>query len=256
MSLNEPILAEIDGEVGMLTLNRAHVHNAMDSTMADHAVRILESWRADASIRAVIVAAAGANFCIGQDADSLRRCLDGGEPCCRREFGANRRLFDALAGLGRPSIARIQGAAYGPGLGLVAACDLAVATYDAHFAVQETRLGLSPGPLAGVFADAVGVRAARRYLMSGERFSAVQALRIGLVHEIVPGENELDEAVRELAHALLGGAPQALAGSRIIESPDAALEAQVTSAATVEARVGINAFLESRAAPWDPRRRM
>ena len=111
----------------------------------------------------------------------------------------------------KPTLARVHGPAFGTGVGLIAACDIAIATYDAQFALTETKLGLLPSVISPYLVHAVGERHARRYLLTAERFSAAEAYRLGLVHEVVPGDDELDEAIGELVDRLIRNAPNALA---------------------------------------------
>ena len=170
-------------------------------------------------------------------------------------------LMRTLNELSKPTIARVHGPAFGGGVGLIAACDIALATYDAQFALTEVKLGILPAVVAPYLMAAIGERQCRRYLLSAERFSAAEAYRIGLVHEIVPGEEELDEAIGEIIESLLKNGPNAQAECkallRIIAGQpidDATVEETTQRAAIVrstpEGHEGLSAFLEKRKPNW------
>ena len=171
------------------------------------------------------------------------------------------RLMRTLNELSKPTIARVHGPAFGGGVGLIAACDIALATYDAQFALTEVKLGILPAVVAPYLMAAIGERQCRRYLLSAERFSAAEAYRIGLVHEIVPGEEELDEAIGEIIDSLLKNGPNAQAECkallRIVAGQpidDATVEETTQRAAIVrstpEGHEGLSAFLEKRKPNW------
>jgi methylglutaconyl-CoA hydratase len=170
-------------------------------------------------------------------------------------------MLHRLSTLPKPTVARVQGSAYGGGVGLIAACDIAVATFDAQFALSEVKLGLIPATISPHVIAAIGERHARRYMLTAERFSAAEAYRLGLVHEMVPDEAGLDEAVGQIVDALLGNGPAALAECKDLvravtnHAIDAALIADTARRiarvrASEEGREGVAAFLEGRKADW------
>jgi methylglutaconyl-CoA hydratase len=126
--------------------------------------------------------------------------------------------MSTLNELSKPTIARVQGAAYGGGVGLIAACDIAVGTYDAVFSLSEVKLGIVPAVISPYVLAAIGERYSRRYMLTAERFSAAEAYRIGLLHELVPGEEQLDEAIAEILDSLLANGPQAQAECKDADS--------------------------------------
>jgi methylglutaconyl-CoA hydratase len=170
-------------------------------------------------------------------------------------------MLHLLNDLKKPTVARVQGPAYGGGLGLVAACDIAIATFDAQFALTEVKLGIIPAVISPYVIGAIGERKARRYMLTAERFSAAEAYRIGLVHEIVPGEAELDEAVGEIVDALLANGPLALGECKALikavanrpidqEVIDDTAKRIARVRASDEGREGMAAFLEKRKPSW------
>jgi methylglutaconyl-CoA hydratase len=172
-------------------------------------------------------------------------------------------LLQALAGLSKPTIARVHGPAYGGGVGLVACCDIAVAAVGATFALSEAKLGLIPATIGPYVVEAMGARAARRYMLTGERFEAAEAYRVGLVHDLAPSVEALDERVNDLLGALMLAGPhaqkavkaliRAIAHRSIDERVIAdTAERIATVRASDEAREGVAAFLGKRSPAWVP----
>jgi methylglutaconyl-CoA hydratase len=170
-------------------------------------------------------------------------------------------LMATLNQLSKPTIARVQGPAYGGGVGLIAACDIAVGTYDAVFSLSEVKLGIVPAVISPYVIAAIGERYCRRYMLTAERFSAAEAYRLGLLHEVVPGEEQLDEAIAELLDSLLANGPQAqaecktliraVAGQPIDDETIAETAQCITRIrASAEGREGLAAFLEKRQPNW------
>lgn len=209
-----PLLAEIDGDgVGWLTLNRPDVHNAFDDTLIATLAEALEGFGANPIVRAVVLTAAGRSFSAGADLNWMRRMAG---------FSFQQNVADAevLGGLLRtldtlpkPTVAMVQGPAFGGGVGLAAACDIVVAADTARFALTEVRLGLVPGTISPYVLAAIGARQARRYMVTGEAFDAAEAMRIGLVHRVVPGA-ALRPVVDEVLATLAGNGPEAMAATK------------------------------------------
>lgn len=194
------ILTEVDQGVGIVTLNRPERQNTLDIVVATELMQALARMGADPAVRVVVLSSTGKHFCAGSAQDRpMAERLD--------------EMLDWLARLPKPTVARIQGPVGGSGAGLVAACDIAVASFDARFALSEGTPGTSPPALPHLIA-AIGERRARRYLLTGESLSASEAYRIGLVHEIVPDEEGLDLAVGQIVDALLGNNADAMAESK------------------------------------------
>ncbi|MDP2809554.1 MAG: enoyl-CoA hydratase-related protein [Rhodocyclaceae bacterium] len=180
------ILTEVDGGVGIITLNRPERDNALDDAMVAELLHALDGMAGDESVRVVVLSGAGRSFCAGGGT--------GGEAADAQTAAE---MLAGLARLPKPTVARVQGPAGGAGVGLVAACDIAIAAFDAWFAL------VGPDVCPHV-AAAMGERHARRYRLTAERFSAAEAYRIGLIHEMAADEAALDEAVGQIVDAVLG----------------------------------------------------
>jgi methylglutaconyl-CoA hydratase len=241
-----------------LTLNRPERHNALSAPLLDALLGALGELAGDGSVRAVVLTGAGRSFCAGADIGEMRRAADAAPADNEREAARLAAVLHALDTLPRPTVARIQGNAFGGALGLVAACDVAIASDLAVFALTEVRLGIAPAMISPYVLRAIGPRQARRCFLTGERLSAATAERIGLVHQAVPGER-LDAIVGELVADLLQGAPGAQAEcKRLVRhvaghagAPDAELAAWIARLrAAPEGREGLTAFLEKRRPYW------
>jgi methylglutaconyl-CoA hydratase len=171
----------------------------------------IERMAAEPTVRVLVISSTGKSFCAGADLNWMkaRRATAARKTCAIRARLAE--MLRRLAQCPKPTIARVQGPAYGGGVGLVACCDVAIATLDVQFALTEVKLGLIPSVISPHVIAAIGERYARRYMLTAERFSAAEAYRIGLVHEIVVDDAALDEAVGEIVDALLKNGPGALA---------------------------------------------
>ena len=257
----QSILIEIDDSVGILTLNRAERHNALDELLISELTDGLLELTADPRVRLVVLSSTARSFCSGTDPDGLKRMANQSFEEILRETRNFARLMTTLNELPKPTIARVQGPALGGGVGLIAACDIAVATYESHFALTESRLGSLPAVISPYVLAAMGERNCRRYMLSGERFSAAEAYRIGLVHEIVPGEEQLDEAIGEIIDHLLKNGPQAQAECKklvrqIADQPidEATIDETVTCAtrasSSSEGKEGLSAFIGKRKPNW------
>lgn len=246
--------------VARLTLDRPELHNAFDDALIAELARALAEIERDDAVRLAVLGASGRSFSAGADLGWMRRVADRSAAENRRDAESFAAMMQALHRLPKPTIAAVQGPAYGGGVGLIAACDLALAVDGASFALTEVRLGLIPAVIAPYVIAAIGERAARRYFLTGERFGAAEALRLGLVHEVAPPER-LEELVGRRIEDLLAGGPEAQAAAkRLIErvgrAPiDAALIADTAERIArirsgAEAREGIAAFLEKRKPAW------
>jgi methylglutaconyl-CoA hydratase len=242
-------------------LNRPERHNAFDQGLLAELPRCLAQLSQEPAVRAIVLAGRGRSFCAGADLEWMQQQA-------RADYDANledaRRLawmLRSLAQSPKPTIARVHGVALGGGMGLVAACDIAIATTEASFGTTEVRLGLTPSTIAPYVVAAIGERAARRYFLSGERFDANEALRVGLIHEAVAAD-ALDGRLGGLLDALHSAGPQAqahckwlLASLRGHDALDPlVLEQTARSIAEVrrgdEAREGIAAFFAKRKPSW------
>ncbi|GIX29397.1 MAG: methylglutaconyl-CoA hydratase [Burkholderiales bacterium] len=255
------ILLDIDKRgVATLRLNRPEVHNAFDDALIAQLGDALHHLEQDQAVRVVVLAAEGPSFCAGADLQWMRRVAGYTEAQNVEDALKLARVLRRLDALPRPTVARVQGSAFGGGVGLIACCDLAVAARGAQFALSEVRLGLIPATVAPYVVAALGPRQARRYFTTGERFDAETARRLGLVHEVADTP-ALDQAVEGLVAALLQGAPGAqgaakrlvadVAGRGLDEALLLETARRIAAArASAEGREGMAAFLEKRAPRW------
>ncbi len=243
-----------------ITLNRPEIHNAFDDRLIAELTAELTRLGDEAAVRAVVLTGSGKSFSAGADLNWMRRTATYGEAENLADARALAKLMATLNELPKPTIARVNGAALGGGTGLVACCDIVVASAAAVFGTTEVRLGLIPSVIGPYVVAAVGVRQARRLMLTGERIGAVEAARIGLVHEVVEAD-QLDAAVDTILHHLLQGGPDALtAAKRLVQDLagqpigpdliDATAQRIAALRATPEAREGVAAFLAKRPASW------
>lgn len=254
---------EIKDGVATLRMNRPDVHNAFDDALIAALTAELRRLEQLPEARVIVLAANGKSFSAGADLNWMRRMATYSKEENLRDAMALAGLMRTLDGVKKPTIARVQGAAFGGGVGLVACCDIAIASTEAAFSLSEVRLGLIPSVISPYVIAAIGEREARRYFLTAERFDAMEARRIGLVHEVVDSD-ALDEAVAKIAGQLLKGGPQALAAAKKLiadvsrRSMDDALSAETArriAAIRVESegREGLAAFLEKRPPAWTKR---
>src|SRR5882672_11629608 len=259
--MNQVMLqTEIKEGVATMRMNRPDVHNAFDDVLI--AALTAELCRLDQAldVRVIVLAANGKSFSAGADLNWMQRMAKYSEAENLRDAVAMAGLMRTLHGMHKPTIARVQGAAFGGGVGLVACCDIAVAAAEASFSLSEVRLGLIPSVISPYVIAAIGEREARRYFLTAERFGAEEARRIGLVHEVTTSDR-LDEAVKNFTDQLLKGGPNALAAAKkliadVARRPldDALMEETARRIASIrvspEGREGLSAFLEKRPPAW------
>ncbi|MFZ2237123.1 MAG: enoyl-CoA hydratase/isomerase family protein [Dokdonella sp.] len=249
-----------DGGVATIWMNRPDKHNAFDETLIEELTRSALALGADDNVRVVLLAGRGNSFSAGADLDWMRRAADYGYEQNLSDARALAAMLRAIAEMPKPTVARVHGAALGGGMGLVAACDIAIASNNAVFATSEVRFGLIPATIGPYVLRAIGARQAGRYFQTAERIDAATALRIGLVHETVNAD-QLDAKLGELLTALRSGGPEAQAASKRLianvsnASLDDALIADTADRiarirAGDEAKEGIAAFLAKRAPAW------
>ncbi len=248
----ETLLSVSDRGIATLTFNRPDRANSYNATMLDAVAEGFERLGRDSAVRVILLRGAGKHFSAGAAIG------EPGQP--RRTIGEVCSLIEATP---KPTMAVVQGACIGGALALASCCDVIVAGSEAFFSIPEVRLGFAPGPLIGIFARAIGYRALRRYLLSGERFSAEEAHRIGLVQQLCE-TGAIESAVNELTDALLLGAPGASAAAKRLlhqQTPalsfeelrglQSAFEAMASSPEVAEGRA---AFREKRKPAWYPPR--
>lgn len=248
-----------DRGVATLTLNRPDRHNAFDDALIAEMTAVLVDLGRRARVRCVVLTGAGKSFSAGADLAWMRSTAGYSEERNLADARAMARLMHTLDGLPKPTIALVNGAAYGGGVGLVACCDIAIATEQAVFSLSEVKLGLIPAVIGPFVVAAVGARAARRYFQTAERFSAVEAKTLGLVHEVV-GTPFLTAAGEKIVAALLDGGPMAQAAAKdLVRAVDGRPPAEVLDdtarriarlRVSAEGQEGLTAFLEKRPPAW------
>ena len=203
------ILLDIHDHTATLTLNRPERHNAFDDDMLTALLNALQTIKANSEIRLVIIKAAGPSFSAGADLGWMKRMAEYSyaENIKDAELLAN--VMDALANLPQPTLALVLGASFGGGVGLIACCDMALATKDAVFCLSEVKLGLIPAVISPYLVDTLGFKAAKYYSLTAERFDAITAQRLGLINEIVDAD-QLNGRGDILCAALLKNSPAAL----------------------------------------------
>jgi methylglutaconyl-CoA hydratase len=259
--MNQDMLqTDIKDGVATIRMNRPDVHNAFDDALIAGLTAELRRLDALPEARIIVLAANGKSFSAGADLGWMRRMATYSREDNLRDAMALAALMRTLDGMKKPTIARVQGSAFGGGVGLVACCDIAIASTEATFSLSEVRLGLIPSVISPYVMAAIGERAARRYFLTAERFDAAEARRIGLVHEVVDSA-ALDEAMAGMAAHLLKGGPRALAaakkliadiGRRPMDDALSAETARRIAAIRVEneGQEGVAAFLEKRKPDW------
>lgn len=260
--MTSPVLCTVSGTVATLTLNRPGTHNAFDAELIrelDEALAGLEASKP----RAVVLTGAGSTFSAGADLNWMRAMAQAGEHENYGDAMALARCLRRLNNLPFPTIARLNGSAYGGGVGLASCCDIAVSVDSAKFCLSEVKLGLVPAVISPYVIAAIGARQARRYFLSAEVFEAPVAKAIGLVHECVAGA-ELDDTVDRIIHWLGKGGPHAMAEAKQLvrecnhAETELQMENQDKANALLIARLrvgkegqeGLGAFLDKRPAGW------
>lgn len=252
------LMKERKGAVARLVLNRPERHNAFDEALIEELTQAIDEVEKDISVRVLVLAANGKSFSAGADLDWMRRMAAYSEKENLADANRLALLMQRLNFIPKPTIAAVQGAALGGGVGLVAASDIAVGAAQAVFGLTEVRIGLIPATIGPYVVQAIGERAARRYFLTGERFDAATACELGLLHEVA---EDLEATVDRHVEALLQGGPEAQGATkklirRVGRGPINAAMIEDTAAriararAGGEAREGIAAFFEKRKPGW------
>ena len=250
----------LEGAVARLRLTRPAVHNAFDAGLIADLTAALQAIAADPGVRVLVLEAEGASFSAGADLNWMRGMAAASEADNREDSLALARLMRTLDALPKPTIARVQGAAFGGGVGLVACCDIAIGVPAATFGLTESKLGLLPAVISPYVIAAIGARNARRYFATAELFDAAEALRIGLLHQVV-APDQLDAAVQRQVDLLLKAGPVASASAKTLvrsvaahadgarhDADNAALIARLR--VSPEGQEGLSAFLDKRKPAW------
>ncbi len=249
----------IEQGIARLTLNRPQVGNAFNAELIAELQQQFERLADDDSVRVLVLAGEGKHFCAGADLNWMKQQKDGSQQQNQADALALAQMLKALYEFPKPTIAMVQGAAFGGALGLICACDMAVASSDARFCLSEVKLGLSPATISPYVLAAMGSRQARRYWLTAELISAQQAQQLQLVHEVV-AKDDLNDQVQQWCQALLANGPQAMAATKHLiqqqgrELNDALLYSTSDLIARLrvgdEGQEGLTAFLQKRSPSW------
>jgi methylglutaconyl-CoA hydratase len=251
---------EKSGGVARVTLDRPEIRNAFDDALISALAAALRELDADEGVRAVVLAGSGPAFCAGADLNWMKRMAGYGYEQNLADAQALAAMLQTLDRMRKPTVARVHGPAFAGGVGLVAACDIAIGVPEAKFCLSEAKLGLSPATISPYVVRAMGERMARRYFLTAEVFDAAEAHRIGLLTAVSPSER-LDGEIGEILKHLMQGGQQALAkikdliravGSGPVDDPLIADTARRIAEIRVspEGREGIASFLEKRKPSW------
>lgn len=255
------LTTEIDASgIATLTMNRPEIHNAFDDRLIADLIEELRGLDANPMVKVVVLAANGKSFSAGADLEWMRRMAGYSREENLTDALSLAELMSCLDGLEKPTVGRIQGAAFGGGVGLVACCDMVIASSRASFCLSEVKLGLIPAVISPYVVAAIGSRNARRYFLSAERFGADEALRMNLVHEVVEPD-ALDTRVAEYCAGLTNNGPAAMAAAKRLAAAvsrgviDKAMiedtaERIADTRASDEGVEGLSAFLEKRPPAW------
>jgi len=248
------------GPAAWLWLNRPEVRNALNGELQDFLLEALKELESEKNVRVLILAGRGQAFCAGGDLSRMEQASKTTRAKSKLEAGRFAKLLYRMHTYPKPLIARVHGAAFAGGMGLVAACDLVVAAEEAEFCLPEVRIGLVPAMISPYIVRAMGEQQARRYVLTGERLAAREAQRLGFVHECVAAA-DLDARVEKLAAQLAQAGPQALARSKkllakVAQAPISPRLAAHTAGVLADVRAGgeagegIRSFLEKRKPSW------
>jgi methylglutaconyl-CoA hydratase len=256
----ETLQIAVDSGVSVIWMNRPEVRNAFNETMIAELTQAFRTADADQEVRAVVLAGRGPAFCAGADLNWMKKMSGYSLEENHADAMGLAAMLNTIYMMKKPTVARVHGPAFAGGMGLVAACDIAVAVEAAEFCLSEVKLGLTASTISPYVVAAMGERQARRYFLTAERFSGAEALRIGLVHQLVAAA-ELDASVDALLAQLLAASPAAIAASKelirsvargaIDQDMIADTAARIAAARTSpDGKEGIRSFLEKRKPSW------
>ena len=258
--MSDNLIVEKRNTVAIVTLNRPEVRNAFDDVLIGNLTKTFQDLEKDDGVRAVVLAGAGKAFCAGADLNWMKRMAGYGYEQNLADANALAGMLKTLDRLSKPTVARVHGPAYAGGVGLVAACDIAIGSHEAEFCLTEVKLGLSPATISPYVVRAMGERLARRYFLTGEVIDAGEAYRLRLLSDVASPE-ELDGAINAvLGHLVLGGREAHAKIKDLVRSvanrpvDDAVIGDTAKRIAEIrvspEGKEGIASFLEKRKASW------
>jgi len=260
--MTEPVITTTvdDHGIALITMNRPKLRNAFNEEIIHEICESMGRLNSDTNVRAIALTGAGNAFSAGADLSMMQRAASYSSAENKDDARRLAHMLISIYDSPKPTIALVNGPAMGGGLGLIAACDIAVGVEEAFFALSEVRVGLIPAVISPFVLQAIGTRQARRYFISGERFDAVKAMEIGLLHQIVPA-NQLDEAAKHITGEILSCAPNAIIEAKqligkVAGAPiDAGLMNDVAERiakrrTSAEGKEGVSAYLEKRTPSW------
>ena len=252
---------EVQDTVARIWLDQPDARNAFDDIVIAELTQAFNEAGAQPQVKAIVLGANGPAFCAGANLNWMRRMADYTRDENIADAGKLATMLRTIAECPKPTIARVQGDVYAGGMGLVAACDMAVSVDTAWYCLSEVKIGLVPATISPYVLRAMGTRASQRYFLTAERFTAAEAHRIGFVHEVVAGADALDAKLDELVKALTSASPAAVRSCKQLiadvdgrEIDDALIGKTVESIADIrasdEGREGVQAFLQKRKPSW------
>ena len=258
--MSQALRISTQNRVATVVLSRPEVRNAFNDEVIAELSHAFTQLGEDPAVRAIVLMAEGPAFCAGADLNWMRRMADYSRDENVEDAGKLAFMLRTLYECPKPTIARVQGDVYAGGMGLVAACDMAVSVDTAHYCLSEVKIGLIPATISPYVIRAMGPRAAHRYFLTAERFTAAEALRIGFVHEVVVAD-QLDGVVDGWVHALCNASPHALRECKKLVQDvaereiNAALIAQTVRGiadirASSDGKEGVQSFLQKRKPSW------
>ena len=258
--MNQALRISTQNRVATVVLSRPDVRNAFNDEVIAELSHAFSQLGEDPAVRAIVLMAEGPAFCAGADLNWMRRMADYTRDENVEDAGKLAFMLRTLYECPKPTIARVQGDVYAGGMGLVAACDMAVSVDTAHYSLSEVKLGLIPATISPYVIRAMGPRAAHRYFLTAERFTAAEALRIGFVHEVVPVE-ALDATVSDMVGALISASPNAVRECKQLLQDvaerdisrlliDRTVEGIADIRASDEGKEGVQSFLQKRKPAW------
>ncbi|HVL75668.1 MAG TPA: enoyl-CoA hydratase/isomerase family protein [Noviherbaspirillum sp.] len=256
----QTLLLAIEDRVATVTLNRPDVRNAFNETTIAEITHVFRALGENAEVRAIVLAANGPAFCAGADLNWMKKMAGYSHDENRADAAQLAAMLRTIYTCPKPVLAKVQGDCYAGGMGLVAACDIAVATDAVNFCLSEVKLGLIPATISPYVIKAMGENASRRYFLTAERFSAQEAQRIGFVHQVV-GVDALDTVCGEIVKALVNNSPNAVKEAKRLvqdvagrELSDALIADTAERIADIrsseEGKEGVKSFLEKRKPNW------
>lgn len=259
---NQALVTHLESNgVLRICINRPALHNAFNDTVIKQLITAFEAANENDNVRVIILQSEGKNFSAGADLNWMKSMAQLNLEENKQDAAELARLMHVIYLSPKPVIARAQGASFGGALGLIACCDIAIGTDNAKFCLSEVKIGLVPAVISPYVSKAIGSRAAQRYFITAEQFSAQTALRLGLLHEVVPA-TELDDTVDRMATTLLANGPQAVASAKTLaqyvsehpindETINYTTDLIATIRVSTEGQEGLGAFLEKRPANWN-----